>query len=188
MTTLLHPEASRQPRVTFQAGEIAEYLKRLKEGPALAAPDFNAIADADIRAAAEKEFNNVRDNFKRDNLLAGAELMSALVAPMQLEGKTLIFDRDSSTAWLRARLDPGVVIPSEEKLKRERERREKEEEAARKAEEARKAQESPVAPVSTPAVVPATSAVVPTPVPVSPSPAGRTLPSSQSPHIPGTGD
>jgi hypothetical protein len=45
-------------------------------------------------------------------LIAGAEIMTALATCLQLEGKTLVFDRNSITAWLRAALDTSLNLPA----------------------------------------------------------------------------
>jgi Ppx/GppA phosphatase family len=180
MTTLMHPEAILQERVTITAAEIADYLKRLRAAQGLPTPDFAAIADTAVRAAAEKEYRNVGNKFKRENLIAGAELMGALVSTMGLEDKTLVFDRNSATAWLRAFLNPSIVLPSPPAPPpvpvqiAEREMPKK--------------VEAPAAPE--PANVPAPVVAVekaPAPaVPAPKAPVEPVRPSSQSPHVPAT--
>jgi exopolyphosphatase/pppGpp-phosphohydrolase len=108
MVTLMEPEKVRQDRVTFAAREIADYLQRLKAAEGIPRPDLDAIADPAIRAAAEKEVQNVADNFTRENLIAGAEVLTALSSAFKFEGKTLIFDRNGITAWIRAAVSPPV--------------------------------------------------------------------------------
>ncbi len=117
MTTLMHPEAIRSPQVTVTAAEISDYLKKLRDAKGIYQPDFEAIADPDLKAAAEKEYQSVSSKFKREELIAGAEILGALSTALQLEGKTLIFDRASATAWLRARLDPTVKLFEEPAVK-----------------------------------------------------------------------
>jgi hypothetical protein len=109
MSTLMHPEAILKERVELTTQDIADYLSRLLGNPRLPAPDFTVITDPRTREAAEKEFGKVRDTFTRENLIAGAEILASLVTVLQLEGKRLVFDRTSATAWLRAILDPALA-------------------------------------------------------------------------------
>jgi hypothetical protein len=109
MTTLMHPGSILQPRVSFTSQDILRYRDRLRASPRVPSPDFSAIDNPKTREAAEKEFGKVRDTFTRENLVAGAEIMDALASTLQLENKTLIFDRNGVTAWLRAILDPSMA-------------------------------------------------------------------------------
>ncbi len=109
MTTLMHPEAILLDQVEFTSNDISDYLRRLVNSPRVPVPDFEAIPDPKIRAAAVKEFGKVRDTFTRENLVSGAEILVGLATVLHLDGKILIFDRNGATAWLRAILDPSLV-------------------------------------------------------------------------------
>src|SRR5205085_15472 len=54
LTTLMHPEAARQDRVTLSAKDIADYAERLHAEPGVPKSDLAAIADPETRAAAER--------------------------------------------------------------------------------------------------------------------------------------
>jgi len=102
LTTLMKPEAVLQKRVELTAKDIAAYAKLVRSSP-ITRPSLDAIADPATRAAAEKEAKNVLDTFTPQNLIAGAEVLTALASALSLEGKTLLFDRTAITAWIRAK-------------------------------------------------------------------------------------
>jgi hypothetical protein len=111
MTTLMRPQDILHERVQLTTKDIGDYVQHLRSSPRVPSPDFAAIADPKVRSAAEKEFGKVRDNFTRENLIAGAEILAGLSTALQLEGKTLVFDRNGATAWLHALLDPSLTPP-----------------------------------------------------------------------------
>jgi hypothetical protein len=106
MSTLLHPEAISQTRVSLTSGDIAAYLKLVGEGQKVPTPSLDSITQPEVRAKAEQEVRNVLDTFTPENLLAGAEMLAALSTALRFEGKTLVFDRSGTTAWIRASLTP----------------------------------------------------------------------------------
>ncbi len=112
MTTLMRPQDILHERVQLTTQDIGDYVRHLRSSPRVPSPDFAAIADPKVRSAAEKEFGKVRDNFTRENLIAGAEILAGLATALRLEGKVLVFDRNSATAWLQALLDPSLTPPA----------------------------------------------------------------------------
>jgi hypothetical protein len=109
MVTLMFPEKVRQDRVTFSAKDIADYLQRLRATEGVPRPNLDTITDPDVRTASEKEVQNVADNFTSENLIAGAEILTALSSAFRFEGKTLIFDRNGITAWIRTAVSPRLT-------------------------------------------------------------------------------
>jgi hypothetical protein len=102
LATLMKPEAVTQKRVELTAKDIAAYAKLVRTSP-ITRPSLDAITDPATRAAAEKEVKNVLDTFTPQNLIAGAEVLTALASTFNLEDKKLLFDRTAITAWIRAK-------------------------------------------------------------------------------------
>jgi len=109
LTTLMHPEAISHDKVTLSASDIADYVKLLSEGANVPVPDLTKIKSPETRAAADKEVRNVLDTFTYDNLVAGAEILKALSGALKFQDKTLIFDRNGVTAWIRASISPTAI-------------------------------------------------------------------------------
>ncbi len=107
LTTILHPEAVREKRVVLTTKDIEDYERLLQNSREVPKPNLASIRDPETRAAAEDEWRNVRDHFKVENLIAGAELLTALSSTLEFSGKQLIFDRSAITAWIRAKVTPA---------------------------------------------------------------------------------
>lgn len=103
MVSLMKPEAVRASRVEFTAGDIQEYARLVRATPPQF-PPLDRIADPAARSEAEKEVRNVFDVFTPTNLIAGAEILESLASTLELEGKSLRFDRDSLFALSRGRI------------------------------------------------------------------------------------
>ncbi len=52
-----------------------------------------------LRQEAEREVDTVRNTFTPKNLIAGAEILLAVIAEMNLSGKQLLFARFGHLAW-----------------------------------------------------------------------------------------
>jgi hypothetical protein len=92
----------------------------------------SAIPDSNIRADAVKQIRTImgmKQDQKRhaeiakavktnsETLIGGAEILIALRTALHLQGKTLIFDPDSGSAWIRgAIIQPEPVRPSPQSL------------------------------------------------------------------------
>jgi hypothetical protein len=64
---------------------------------------FDSIADRKRREKAENELRAVQKVFGPDHLLAGAEILKALVEAFDLlKNKTIIFPRNAAYGWLAA--------------------------------------------------------------------------------------
>jgi hypothetical protein len=114
LATLMHPEAVLKDRVNLSTADIAEYARQLRAGPGLPKPDLAAIKDEalEVRKAAEEEIKSVGDTFTREQLIAGAEILTALASTFKLEGKHLIFDRTAVMAWIKADTSASPPSPS----------------------------------------------------------------------------
>jgi tetratricopeptide (TPR) repeat protein len=108
--TMLHPEQARQSFVELRLKEIAQLRERLEKNPkAPLAPPLDAIADAEDRAAAEKELGAVRDTFSRENLMAGLVLLESIGQTLGWKDKPLYFARHGT--WLDGLIQVlGVAI------------------------------------------------------------------------------
>jgi hypothetical protein len=63
---------------------------------------LSQVADAEVKKRAEKEAAAVNKAYSPENLVAGAEILSALVTAFGLEERTLIFPRNGFVGWLGA--------------------------------------------------------------------------------------
>ena len=103
MISLMKPQSVREQRVEFTAKDIADYVQFVRASPPKM-PALEGITDEAIHAAAEKEIKNVSDIFTQTNRIAGAEILSALSSTLNLDNKTLRFDRSSLFAVSRGKL------------------------------------------------------------------------------------
>ena len=54
MTTLIHPEAILQDRITLTASDITKYRKLRRSTPRVPSPDFTSLADPKVRSSLRK--------------------------------------------------------------------------------------------------------------------------------------
>ncbi|MFN0109031.1 MAG: hypothetical protein ACKVZH_09300 [Blastocatellia bacterium] len=100
MATLLHPE-DRNSFTTLTVEDINTFYSRAVANPeALLNPDLTRIKNAALRETAEREVETVRNTFTPKNLIAGAEILRALAAEMNLTGKRMYFSRYGHLAWI----------------------------------------------------------------------------------------
>ena len=100
MATLLHPEDRR----SFTPVTIEDinnfYLRAVANPESLLEPDLSHVANATVRQEAEREVESVRNTFTPKNLIAGAEILRAVAAEMNLANKRLQFVRFGHLAWI----------------------------------------------------------------------------------------
>jgi len=100
MATLLHPE-DRRSFTPLTAADINNFYNRATANPeTLLEPDLSRIANAALRQDAEREVESVRNTFTPKNLIAGAEILRAVSAEMNLANKRLLFARYGHLAWI----------------------------------------------------------------------------------------
>jgi len=100
MATLLRPE-DRRPFTPLTTDDINTFYTRAVANPeALLEPDLSRITNAALRQDAEREVESVRNTFTPKNLIAGAEILRAAAAEMNLTGKRLLFVRYGHLAWI----------------------------------------------------------------------------------------
>jgi hypothetical protein len=100
MATLLHPE-DRRSFTPLTTDDINTFYKRATTDPeALLEPDLSRITNAALRQDAEREVESVRNTFTPKNLIAGAEILRAVAAEMNLTSKRLLFVRYGHLAWI----------------------------------------------------------------------------------------
>src|SRR5262249_33429409 len=103
MVTLMKPRDVGKTFVTFSAADVKAYRALLeKAGGKAPVIDLSGIANKDLRARAEAEVRTVLKVYSPENLLAGAEILEALVAAFALEDRVLIFPRNAAVGWLAA--------------------------------------------------------------------------------------
>ncbi len=100
IATLLHPEDRRTftPLTTEDINTF--YNLAIARPEALLEPDLSRIPNPALRQEAEREIESVRNTFTPKNLVAGAEIMRAVAAEMNLTGKRLLFVRYGHLAWI----------------------------------------------------------------------------------------
>ncbi len=100
MTTLLYPE-DRRSFTPLTADDINTFYNRAITNPEkLLEPDLSRITNSALRQEAEREVESVRNTFTPKNLIAGAEILRAVAAEMNLTGKRLLFARYGHLAWI----------------------------------------------------------------------------------------
>ncbi len=103
MVTLTHPEEVDRPYVRFKASDIEAFRDSARRSKGkLTGPDLSGITDPARRARAEKEIAIVRKAYQPRNLVAGAEVLLALVRAFDLEKRELVFPRGAQVGWLTA--------------------------------------------------------------------------------------
>jgi hypothetical protein len=80
LATWQHP-GDRGDFVPLSAADLEAFVAKLEKAPAgpLPDPDLTSVADDKTREEAQKDIKGVRKNFNRDQLLAGARLLQALL-------------------------------------------------------------------------------------------------------------
>jgi hypothetical protein len=100
MTTLLYPE-ERRSFTPLTVEDINRFYNRAITNPeGLFEPDLSRIPTATLRQEPEREVETVRNTFTPKNLIAGAEILRAVAAEMNLTGKQLLFARFGHLAWI----------------------------------------------------------------------------------------
>lgn len=100
MATLLYPE-DRRSFVSLTTDDINQFYNRAILNPdALLEPDLSRITNAALRQEAEREVELVRNTFTPRNLIAGAEILRAVMTEMNLTGKRLLYARFGHLAWI----------------------------------------------------------------------------------------
>jgi hypothetical protein len=100
LATLLHPE-DRRSFTPLTTDDINLFYNRAIANPeALLEPDLSRITNASLRQEAEREVESVRNTFTPKNLIAGAEILRAVAAEMNLTGKRLLYVRYGHLSWI----------------------------------------------------------------------------------------
>lgn len=100
IATLIHPE-DRRSFTPLTTDDINTFYNRATTNPeTLMEPDLSRISNPAQRQEAEHEIESVRNTFTPKNLIAGAEIMRAVAAEMNLAGKRLLFVRYGHLAWI----------------------------------------------------------------------------------------
>jgi exopolyphosphatase/pppGpp-phosphohydrolase len=103
MVTLLKPEGVDRAYVTFTMADVEAFRALVrKKTNGFPAADMSRITAPELKKRAEKERERVRGAYSAENLVAGAEILSALVKAFDLEGRTLVFPRNGYVGWLAA--------------------------------------------------------------------------------------
>lgn len=103
LTSITHPEAVDDAYVRFTVKDIDAFARAVAKAPGtFPRVDFDRIADPGRRARAEAQLDAVAKAYQGDNLVAGAEILRALVEAFGLGDRTLIFPRNGSFGWLTA--------------------------------------------------------------------------------------
>jgi hypothetical protein len=122
MISLVKPAEVARPYVKFRASDVEAFQALVVKSDGYPSPDFGKIDDERLRKWAEKEWKNVTKVYTKANLVAGAEILSALVKSFDLKDRTLIFPRNGYVGWLAAyiageKLDDPADKPKERREK-----------------------------------------------------------------------
>jgi exopolyphosphatase/pppGpp-phosphohydrolase len=115
MTVLTHP-ADRRQRVKLTAADIDRFAVLVKENKPLPLRRkvLAQVSDDKARAAVEKDVKKIQEEVfpKQDQLIAGAEILKALSAELNLKDREIIFFRDAHIAWPMGYLmKKGNIMP-----------------------------------------------------------------------------
>jgi hypothetical protein len=103
MVTLVRPADVDKAYVTFTPADVKSFLNLVTKKPGtVPMPDLEKVTDVELKKRAEKEAASVNKTYTPENLVAGAEILMALVKAFELEGRTLIFPRNGFVGWLAA--------------------------------------------------------------------------------------
>ncbi|MBY0231103.1 MAG: hypothetical protein K2W96_17600 [Gemmataceae bacterium] len=97
------PEAVDRAYVPFKSEDVAAFVALVrKNGGKLPESVLDGIKDEGVKARAKKELLAALRVYPPDHLVAGAEILAALVEAFGLESKTLVFPRHGAHGWLTA--------------------------------------------------------------------------------------
>lgn len=100
MTTLLHPE-NRRSFVPLTVEDINRFQYQARtDVTSLLNPDLSFINDDARRLEAKKEIDSVKAVFTPKNIIAGAEILSAVSNEFKLKDMKIWFARYSSLSWI----------------------------------------------------------------------------------------
>jgi exopolyphosphatase/pppGpp-phosphohydrolase len=102
LTTFQKP-ADRSSMVPLAVNDFEIYSKFLYEHPKeLPDADVSSIADLEVKKLALEDMKQVRKTFTRDQMIAGTEVLNALVEAFQLNApdKKLYFARNAYIGWI----------------------------------------------------------------------------------------
>jgi hypothetical protein len=100
MMTLLRPE-DRSSFTPVTTDDIINFYNRAVTDPeALLNPDLSRIRDKSLLQEVEREIESVQNTFTPKNLIAGAEVLRAVAAEMNLAGKSLYYARFAYLSWI----------------------------------------------------------------------------------------
>jgi hypothetical protein len=100
MATLLHPENRRAfVPLTVEDINLFHYLARTDVN-SLLNPDLLFINDETRRQEAKKEIESVKTVFTPRNIIAGAEILSAVSTEFKLQDRKIWFARYGSLSWI----------------------------------------------------------------------------------------
>jgi len=108
MVTLLHPEDQRS-YIPITMDDIDTFYKRAVTDPeSLLNPDLSKISDENLRNEIRRSREAVKQAYSPKTLIAGAELLRALVAELNPEEKRMLYPRYSYLARILSyvRLQP----------------------------------------------------------------------------------
>jgi hypothetical protein len=104
LATLTHPgDSDKDGMVRLTVQDINDFTYLAKINPQkLLNPDLSKIKDEAIRKRLEKEIQKIGDDFTQINLMAGGELLQAIVNVCKLKDKdkSIYFARFGQTGWL----------------------------------------------------------------------------------------
>jgi exopolyphosphatase/pppGpp-phosphohydrolase len=102
LATFMKP-ADRGSYTVLTAADVQAYRKALaaspKEYPTV---DLTKIKDGEVRAAAEKDLGRVKKTFTPEQLLSGAEILTAIADEFDLENNRAYFARNGYLGWILA--------------------------------------------------------------------------------------
>lgn len=100
MATLLYPE-NRRAFVPLTAEDINRFHYQARSDVnSLLNPDLSFITDQARRMTAQKEIDSVKAAFTPKNIIAGAEILSAVSTEFKLQNKKIWFARFGHLSWI----------------------------------------------------------------------------------------
>lgn len=110
VATLIHPEQADQSTVVLTLADFRKLTELVGTDP-LRFPnvDPSIVTNPVARKRAEADLALLRSIYTPENLLAGATVVLAIGTELGLEGKPLVFTRDSQFSWIVGYLVPAAV-------------------------------------------------------------------------------
>ena len=103
LASFVKPREVGRTYVTFTAADVETFRALIvKAGGKAPVIDLGTIVNRDLRERAAREIQTVNKVYSPENLLAGAEILTALVQAFDLKERTLIFPRNAAVGWLAA--------------------------------------------------------------------------------------